>query len=186
MSKEDSRKFLTLGVFSVFLISFWTVILGYSIHAALPINAIELPFGESVYARLWLPQGWKFFTRDPREDDIKAFIRKREGEWTNAMNGPNGSPSNFFGVSRVSRAQGIELGLLTTAVRKSAWQPCKEEPESCLEAASPLASMKNITPKPTLCGEVGLVLQPPVPWAWSKSADEITMPSKVIRIVVQC
>jgi len=176
-----------IGAFSLLIVFGWAVVFVYAIHAALPLNPIKLPLEKSIAPHVWLPEGWKFFTRSPREDVISAFVRAPDGHWTSALNGPNASSSNLFGIKRATRAQGIELGILQVAVSRLPWSTCKEELEFCVEDA-PLVpvAIHNVTPEPTLCGEVGLVLQPPVPWAWSHSRKKITMPSKAIRINVKC
>lgn len=175
-----------IGAFSLLLGLGWGAVFSYSVHGALPTNPIKLPLEQKVYAQVWMPQGWKFFTRDPREEEVAAFVRAEDGGWRSALHGPNGSPSNLFGLSRATRAQGIELGLLTTAANRFEWLECKERLEVCVEKAPLAANVKNVTPAPTLCGEVGLTLQPPVPWAWSRARKKVTMPSKALRVNVQC
>ncbi len=124
-----------LGFVCLLLIIGWAVVFGYSIHAALPLNPINLPLEESVKPRVWVPQGWKFFTRSPREDVISVFARQADGGWANALHGPNGSPSNLFGISRATRAQGIEIGILQVAVSRLEWHSCKAAVEQCVEQA---------------------------------------------------
>jgi len=175
-----------IGAFSLLLLLGWGAVFAYSVHGALPTNPIKLPMEQSVYAQVFMPQGWKFFTRDPREEEIGAFVRRPDGRWVSALRGPNGSPSNLFGLSRATRAQGIELGLISTAANRLTWQECKERLTVCVEKAPLAADVKNPTPDPTLCGEIGLTLQPPVPWAWSGARRKVTMPSKALRVNVQC
>ena len=40
--------------------------------------------------------------------------------------------------------------------------------------------------EPTLCGEVVISEQKPVPWAWSKLEKPFSMPAKVLRMEVKC
>lgn len=184
---KSSRKDSMLGAFCILLVLGWAAVLGYSVHAALPLNAIKLPLEEKIRPEVWMPQGWKFFTRSPREDIIAVFRRDANGDWVNALSGPNASSANLFGISRGTRAQGIEVGILQVAVSRLTWPACKEAYERCVDQA-PLVpvAIKNPTPNPTLCGELGLLVRAPVPWAWSRSGKKITMPSKAIRINVKC
>lgn len=80
----------------------------------------------------------------------------------------------------------MEIGRLLQRLPKAGWQTCKERPEACLVRIPKALTVKNTSPNPTLCGEVGLGLQKPVPWAWRASAHRITMPSRVTRLEVQC
>jgi antimicrobial peptide system SdpA family protein len=186
--RREGRSLTALGLLSLSLMLGWAAVFAYSVHAALPVNAVRLPLEERLYPQAWMPQGWKFFTRNPREEDLGAFTRAEDGRWVSALRGSNASARNLFGLSRATRAQGIELGLITTAVGqiKDAWQPCRDRLEVCVEQSRLVGEVRNITPNPTLCGEVGLTLQEPVPWAWSRSKRKVTMPSKAVRVNVIC
>lgn len=164
----------------------WLVVFSYSIHAAMPFNPIKLPFAEKIQIRMFITQGWKFFTRNPREEDIKVFVNEGDSRWVSALVGPNASPSNFFGIKRDSRTQGIEIGLISTSIRNDQWSDCKEKLADCFTNATFAGNISNPTAKPTLCGEVILVRQQPVPWAWSRSRKEVVMPSKLVAVNVLC
>jgi len=159
----------------------------YIVHAAFPFNAVHLPAETSVQARLWSPQGWRFFTRNAREERIMLFTRSSDGHWRPADIGPNISIKGWFGFSRAPRAQGIEYGGLLYGLRsKQDWSKCDIAPiEDCLERAPVDAATYNATPEPTLCGTVGFVRQAPVPWAWSTEGNKF-MPSRVLKMYVKC
>jgi hypothetical protein len=74
---------------------------------------------------------------------------------------------------------------LTGRLDDDDWQECQERAVDCLERAPTLA-VHNVSPVPSLCGPIGLVRQPPVPWAWSGADREITMLSKVVRLEASC
>jgi antimicrobial peptide system SdpA family protein len=158
----------------------------YVLHAATPFNAVELPGESSVRARLWSPQGWKFFTRNPREDTLHIYSRKRDSAWSDASLGPNTSLAGWFGLNRKPRAQGIEYGLLLYGISATSWTKCDGGSIDCLERAPIASAVYNRTPRPTLCGTVGFVLRPPVPWAWAGITDDEAMPAKALKLVVKC
>lgn len=173
-----------LGIFSLAVLLCWLALATYSIHAALPFNPIRLPYEKQVRIRMWFPQGWAFFTRDPREPDILPFVHNGR-DWIYASRGPNSRLTSVFGVSRASRAQGVEIGMLLVAIPREAWMVCKELPERCLNRVPEWSqSIPNRSPRPTLCGRVGLARQRPIPWAWSRA--RVTMPSTVTRVRVPC
>lgn len=176
-----------LGIAFVTVCVFWIWLFVYSIHAAMPFNPIELPFADNIRIRIFMPQGWKFFTRSPREDDTKLYKKGYGEEWKPILR-PNGSPANSFGLDRVGRSQGVEMGLLMVSIReiKSEWSECKESLEACSEKAFSNGIIMNSSPNPTICGEVVFIQQPPVPWAWSLSKKEVIMPSKVNKVHVLC
>lgn len=89
----------------------------YSVHAALPPNAITLPLENSIDIRVFAPQGWAFFTRDPQEARVLPFVRSKSGAWRSANLGPFAQPRYAFGLDRKPRAQGVEIGLLLGMLR---------------------------------------------------------------------
>jgi antimicrobial peptide system SdpA family protein len=170
----------------VLITCFWVLVLGYSIHQGMPFNPITLPLAKTLRVKFLIPQGWKFFTRSAREEFIRVFVKDSEGKWQSALAEANASPGNLFGLNRKSRAQGIEIGMFTTSVIKDRWTECKESLEICMERLPAAASIPNDSPNPTLCGEVVLIRQPPVPWAWSKARRQVTMPSKCVKVNLLC
>lgn len=177
-----------LGLLALGLILGWTTLTVYALHAALPFNPIELPFEKHFNIKLLLPEGWAFFTRDPRDDRMLPYQRTPEGQWAWASDTPNFQWKNAFGINRAARAQGVELGLLMKDAATLPKVECKESPTACLERAPVAQTLRNTSPRPTYCGQVGLVFQRAVPWAWSRTnqGKPITMPSKVLRLDVEC
>lgn len=183
-SSNNNWALRRLALFALLLGGGWLTIFAYAIHAALPFNPIRLPFESWADVMSWIPEGWAFFSRDPREEAVFLFARRNDG-WTSASMGPNGRISNDFGLNRASRAQGVEVALLMNRFPASA-RDCRVLPTDCLEAAQSAGSIRNTTPNPSLCGEVGVVLQKPVPWAWWASGHATVMPSRILRISVDC
>jgi antimicrobial peptide system SdpA family protein len=176
-----------LGRLALVLFLVGVAIFSYAVHAPMPANAVSLPGERSMKLSIQqlLPQGWAFFTRNPREPDLLLFTLDRDGQWRDAMRPPHAEPRNAFGFARASRTQGVEAGVLISRLTDQRWQECRILPVDCLRRA-PTVTVANPTPKPTVCGDIGLVSQPPVPWAWSRSGRTVTMPSTVIRLVVSC
>lgn len=164
----------------------WLMLFVYALHAALPFNPIRLPLETQVQVKLWIPEGWAFFTRDPREEVTLLFTRRDDGKWLSALMGPNATISNDFGLNRASRIQGVETTSLLKKFPKSALRDCHDEPVVCLESIPTAGSVRNLSPNPSLCGQVGIVRQSPIPWAWWASGRPIIMPSRILRIDVIC
>ncbi|MFY0526553.1 SdpA family antimicrobial peptide system protein [Archangium gephyra] len=164
-----------------------TLILGvYTVYAALPYNTIQLPHSQGSPIRTVLPQGWKFFTRNPTEPQLGLRLQTSSGNWVDGSLGQNASPRQLFGIRRDSRAQPSEAEALLRDVPASRWTDCEGPPERCLEASAPVAAVSNPVRDATLCGEVGFILQKPVPWAWARMLGDVVMPSRVVRLEVQC
>ncbi|GIG92218.1 SdpA family antimicrobial peptide system protein [Plantactinospora endophytica] len=176
-----------LGAVALALLVAGAALAGFVVHAQLPANAVSLPFEESARTpvRQILPQGWAMFTRNPREQDVLAFVRSTDGGWHSALRGPHSQPHNAFGFNRASRTQGVEIATMTTRLTAEQWQECRRGIPACIERAVPVP-MDNPSLDPTLCGDVGFAGQVPVPWAWSGSDRTISMPAQVVRLVVTC
>lgn len=161
-------------------------LIAYSAVSALPHSPVQLPMERRIRAVRWIPQGWSFFTRNPREEQLSYFTRDRVGRWRAASLGPVSHPRNIFGLNRKSRAQGVESAFLLAAVPSSAWVPCgDEEPEQCLGRLSVGRSVKTHSRKPTLTGIVGFVKREPVPWAWFAAGKKVTMPARAVVVRVE-
>lgn len=174
-----------LGVVALVVCVAWGVVIAYVGNASLPDNPIDLPFEDQKALRRVVPQGWAFFTRNPRESSRRTFVRT-DGRWTRVDQNAIVQPKYAFGLDRKPRAQGPEIALLTDRINDDAWQECKDAPRTCLSEASVAATLSNPSPEPTLCGTVGLALQEPLPWAWRESRSDIDMPSQILKLNVTC
>jgi len=126
-----------------------------------------------------VPEGWGFFTRNPREPDITLY-ENHGGHWRKAEHMPISSASNLSGIDRLPRAQSVELGMLLNALNESdAWTPCDGDLESCLKGVRQV-SLHPQWRYPALRGLVAFIRQEPVPWAWVESRATIRMPIELI------
>jgi antimicrobial peptide system SdpA family protein len=180
-TRRDLRLCATLALAAAAALA----LLAYVFHRALPFNPLNLPRETEVAASMWSPQGWKFFTRNPREDWLIVY-QNRGAAWARTQPEPNFTLSNWLGVGRGVRAEGIEIALLIYDLPRSAFRPCRGPAASCIAQAPIAARVKNKTPEPKLCGQVGVALQTQVPWAWSVRRDAVIMPSRVARLEVRC
>ncbi|WP_103020449.1 SdpA family antimicrobial peptide system protein [Salinibacter altiplanensis] len=173
---------VAIGLVILFL---WGTFGAYILQASMPYNPIDLPYSDVVDMRTVIPEGWAFFTRNPREPSSR-FYEKRDGTWQSARLGANASPENLFGLSRRGRGQGIEAARLIEQAPDSAWTKCKASARSCLKSISHVPTVENPSPLPTFCGTVGFVRRPPVPWAWNESRLDIHMPGQALKLDIQC
>ena len=146
---------------------------------------VQLPLADQVEIAVVAPEGWKFVTRSAHDDRLLLF--QREGTvWRSASHGSNAEPRNLFGISRDGRVQGPEAALLLERLSAGSWKSCDSEVTSCLEADRDVVRLRNTSPSPTLCGALGLALQPPVPWAWATLTRRPVMPSKIAVVEIEC
>lgn len=141
----------------------------------------------------FLPEQWGFFTKSPREDALVPFRSASRGShWTSAAAFPHARASNAFGWNRASRAQGIEIGLVTKVLAQQTWHDCGSwhSIRECLQNLSPARGatwdmVANPSPAPTLCGRIAIVRTAPIPWAWA-SAGHSAPRSRVAFAEVEC
>ncbi|WP_246062808.1 SdpA family antimicrobial peptide system protein [Paenibacillus ehimensis] len=183
MVSLKKSKHIRIGIFTSLITLFWIYIFLLAIHTALPANALtSLPLKEELKIIQWFPQGWGFYSKNPREPYFYVYEvpgNKLAGQW------PNNRVDNAFGLLRFGRSQGVEAGLLTSKIPSNSLTECKENPVECLNQLQAI-EVENPSPFPTICGDVGFVYQEPIPWAWSKGGEETVMPSKLVRVKVAC
>ena len=176
---------LTAAAIGLVILLLWGTFSAYVLQASMPYNPIGFPYSDVVDMRAVMPEGWAFFTRNPREPSTR-FYEKRDETWQSARLGANASPENLFGLSRRGRGQGIEAARLIEQIPDSAWMKCKLPARSCLKSISRVPTVRNPSPLPTFCGTIGFVRRPPVPWAWNESRLDIHMPGEVLKLDAQC
>ncbi len=157
------------------------------LFASTPFNPIQykLHFIKSIFNVT--PQGWAFFTRDAREEQI--YIYKISNDKLIKINQRHSNLENFLGLSREVSKLAIELENITgkfiknDIATKTTWNYDEniygEIPHKYFVVDNPIK-------KPIICGKYLVVYQENVPWAWSTSRKKIKMPAKVIKLNVKC
>ena len=133
-------------------------------------------------------QGWGFFTRDAREDIVRAAHAERHG-WQVADGNVTSTRENLFGLSRRSRNFDQDLAFLLGSVPAGTrWTDCRtvNQPQSCLTKtelqSAPVLRLHSSSK--SLCGTVVLTRQPPVPFAFSRF--RVAPPGAVLALDVKC
>jgi len=136
-------------------------------------------------AREALPQGWAFFSKSPRGDVVVPYTRLDGADWENAARGPNVQPRWLFGLNRSSRLTEFDLQLALEDVDDADWHECDRSltDEECLASLDALP-VQSAGFASRLCGEVGVVARPPVPWAFRHTTDRLD--GRAVRLTVEC
>ena len=178
-------------IFAAMSVAFWVFVGGFVYLTNQPENVLttswQLAAKTSVQAVM--PEQWGFFTRSPREDELLPY-RQNSGQWSSASSYPHSQAKYIFGWNRVSRAQGIEIGMLFADVADREWHPCSagSSVAACLEAGAPDAEwtrLANRSPEPTLCGRTAISRALPPPWAWA-NIGQAKQDVSVIYLDVAC
>jgi len=171
---------------SAFLCLFALVGISIIFVSSIPFNPIQhkLDFVKQVYT--YTPQGWAFFTRDAREDQVYIYKINKDGE-LKKINQKHANTDNFFGTSRKVSKMFAEVDIITSMIGKKKFYTTtwNYDKNSYGEIPDNFVEVKNLIKHPVLCGDYLLVYHKIVPWAWSNN-DKVKMPAKVIKIRVLC
>src|SRR5690606_8020796 len=153
-----------------------------------PFNPIqhELPFLKNIFDIT--PQGWAFFTRDAREEQIYIY-RIDDQNSLHKINQKHSDATNLFGLSRESSKLAIETeNILYEFQNKDVFLSTDWNYDAMIIGEIPenYINVKNKINSPILCGNYLFVYHRIVPWAWSKSKKTIKMPARVIKLKIEC
>lgn len=163
-------------IFSVFLFLFWSIVIAYITLAAVPLNPVSLRFENKMNILSVVPEGWGFFTRNPREPAIFIYKRDSITNRFSLINYPMPAPQNYFGISRKMRKINIELFSILPTLNDSIWQ--KGETDAFTLSCDSITSTKGIFDNSALRGSLLIVKQERLPWAWVNSKNKLIMPYK--------
>jgi antimicrobial peptide system SdpA family protein len=135
------------------------------------------------------PQGWGFFTRDPRSPITQARLRSVEGKWETVTRGPNATLRNAFGFNRSSRLDEYDVSQITGSRNiDELWSDCTGYSiEECAQRAESRRGVQEWTAEGydlRLCGEVLLLAADPVPIDFAGLQYDAS--TKAIRATVRC
>ena len=149
---------------------FISLIVGVIAMGALPVSTHVSGWGAKVLAlsTTVTPQGWGFFTRDPRQPFVTHYLLDSDSAWLRASRGPNVLLQNSFGLNRESRLDEYDLSQTTAGHDLTElWTDCTGlNPKGCAQRASSEAGTQAWTVRVydrRLCGEVLFIRTDPTP-----------------------
>ena len=162
----------------------WCVLFGLVLRAFMPDNPLRLSRSTKDTLVLLVPQGWVFFTRDPREP-VERVYRRTAGGYEE-LTRPNGIPQYAFGLERRSRTFGVETAALITQIPRLAWTSCRGDVAACAAAAEPSrVVIINPARAPMACGDIVITRGKPMPWAWSRG-NNVRSPFSIAVATAAC
>lgn len=146
-------------------------------------NAVRLKMNIQKTVFTFVPQGWAFFTRDPREAQIVLYKINNKNKLIQ-IGQRHSSSTNLFGLNRRADKIMFEFALIKEKLKDSQFQNTRWNYQYKLFSKTPTITytVKNRLKNPNLKGKYIIIFQKPVPWAWSKRIDKIKMPAKIIRL----
>jgi len=127
-----------------------------------------------------LPQGWGFFSKDPRENVIQI----ESIDDAQNVNYPNMTLKNGFGLIRKGRSQAVEIGKITEEIPKDAWKNCANCSRNDM-LKSDYYNIKDDSSRPLLKGNYLLTENKVVPWSYAKYYKDKLTPIKYLKVKVK-
>jgi antimicrobial peptide system SdpA family protein len=164
---------------------FWVAFAFISLLVYVEDNPIRMNYKSSHSIRMLFPQGWAFFTKSPRDENIQIY-QLVNGKLEVMPGQRQATFEHLMGVKRDARAMSVEYATMLYDIPPTKWVKCEVNPSEFIKK-HPMAAVKvkNKTPLALLHGDIYLISQATVPWAWAKFAKNVTLPSNILHLNIQ-
>lgn len=157
--------------------------------AVIPLSIASLPPADHLgpaakrtanLVREVLPEGWSFFTRSPRD----SFVIALDPDGHQIDLAPNVQWRWAFGLDRSSRLGGIDVERILRELDPRWWQDCEVgmNTADCSEGL-PRYILRMAENPGSLCTDITLSRQQPVPWAFRGADPRV---EQVALVHVRC
>lgn len=163
----------------VIIFVFWTWIIFLILFA----NNSSYPifnYGTNKTISYLFPQGWGFFTKDPKEVTIDVY--QLEGKLLKLVTVNNFSTQNLFGFSREARYVGFELGKLEQYIPKNVYKNKLGEVHKNYPMKTEIVKIPFIPKFYPLNKEFVIYQYKIIPFSWINQNQEQYRPFLVARI----
>ncbi|MCY4162584.1 MAG: SdpA family antimicrobial peptide system protein [Flavobacteriaceae bacterium] len=145
----------------------------------------QIILGKSVKRQInyVFPEGWGFFTKDPRS--LMMNIYRIEKGNINEINVSNHSWSNSLGFSRRARIIGFEASMIVSDIPKKLWIEDKSKNIKSHIYDSVLIVKSNPYYKHITKGDFIFMIYKQIPYAWVNKSQEKFKPADFIRVRIE-
>jgi antimicrobial peptide system SdpA family protein len=168
--------------YNYFVFSFWfffaTLVFFSSMKEQIVVNK-EIKKHISTF----FPEGWGFFTKNPR--DLQLEVYKIKNNRVNKINMSNHSAFNYFGLSRKARVIGYESSIIANEVDKKKWK--KDEVKNIVSFVndSSVIIPKKKEFKYLVPGDYIFKMYKPIPYAWANKNQEDNNPYSLVKVKIE-
>lgn len=153
-------------------------------------QAVDYPGKEKAYAaaNTLLPQGWSFFTKDPRYPRIRIYEVYNGSYKDVTYGGLENGHKNFYGLDRMLRIRQAERENIDSQIEIDKYIECTHASlEECFSNPSiSLTEIENNFRNPSFCGEYYIGIYDPVPWSWRDLEPEKTRLVSAGKVKLNC
>lgn len=166
---------------SLFLIVLFSIVLSFVVFVfkssvALSANTVE--YKSKRITNLLIPEGWGFFTRNPREATLQLYELKDSID--QPVLKPNASAEFFFGASRRNRKVAMEISEVLGEIPQSSWIKTK----GSYSIPDTIVTVKASESIHYLRGKYLAVMYVDTPWAWARHPERHTKEYSCVAIDV--
>ncbi|HEU4964168.1 MAG TPA: SdpA family antimicrobial peptide system protein [Bacilli bacterium] len=163
--------FVTVGCLCAFVLS--------ALQLALPSNPVSGMKNQTV-SQIF-PQGWGFYSISPREEQV--MLLDEEGRM--ALDWPNADAENLFGLMRKGRAQGLEVGIVSSGLQEEDYTEVEGNLQEAIRSyTGNVYTVDNPTPDAMVKGKYFIVKYKVVPWSWAHLMTQEEYPAKIAEVNV--
>ena len=149
--------------FSLLLLLAVILLIFNILRSSIGLSPLQPGFQQRYASSILFPEGWGFFTRDPRTERIQLY--RSEGSTVGSeVSFKSASARNLLGFSRKARRIQMEIARITAGVPDSIWSSqVTNHPRIEISRDVGLHFIKE--------GDYTLKKSWPVPWAWAKKKE---------------
>lgn len=128
------------------------------------------------YFGAFIPQGWGFFTRNPREEQLNFSKYNYKDNTFTKIDIYTGSAKHLFGLSRAGRFKGRELIIILEKAKKDSLDWKKTNNIDSFLVKQVFCNKEEVSIIDT--GIYCIERFEPIPWAWSSVQTQQDIPKK--------
>jgi len=130
-----------------------------------------------------LPQGWGFFTRDPREDITEVYRYDNNKQFERFIRN-NAEPAYLFGAIRTGRIRSLELGQILSHIADSNWIRGTGNYYRVADSLHAIPITWSSLTQSFTPGNYLLIKQQRPPWIWQQNINSSKIPFKAVMIKI--
>lgn len=171
------------SVFTVFCYCLFFMLIYFSFVSSMKAATVEAKTTVKNSFFSLAPQGWGFFTRNPREPRLDVYTINSQGQPEKFIK-QNFRAGSLFGSNKTGRVRTMELSHILKLVPDSAWLANAGNFIPSLPGAACITVPYTNKIKAFPRGEYALVFTDCLPWAWAKNAATARIPFKLIKVKI--
>ncbi len=177
-----------MKLFYGFIISRIVIVLIIFFIITISFNETTISSGNpssQILLKGFIPEGWAFFTRNPKEEDYIPYVYKNK-KLSKIERYPIFSEENSWGFDRGYKAISMEVAATLKKVNQQDWN--KKNNYNLTEIKDSIYNVKIIKTTfkyPVLLDTICVIAIEPIPWAWNSISSQQDYPCKYIYIKIE-